>query len=105
MRRITACMHDALRNAFVVEMKDLLAEVEILQQRWSTRSDFQGVLIVGNRPTLSCRQNGRFARCSLMKFAAFPAVELLIVDSRRPRGCASRFFGLGHDAITSGGTD
>jgi hypothetical protein len=48
-------MHDPFRNAFMIEVEDLLPEVEILDQRRSTRTDFQRVLIVGNRSTLSSR--------------------------------------------------
>jgi hypothetical protein len=54
-------MHDPFRNAFMVEVEDLLSEVEILDQRRSTRADFQRVLIVGNRSPLSSRQNSDLA--------------------------------------------
>ena len=83
----------------MVEVEDLLPEMEILDQRRPARTDFQRVLIVGNRSTLGCGQNSRFARCGLMKFATFAAVELLIVDNCRPARCAVRFRGLGHFAI------
>jgi hypothetical protein len=46
MRAISPRMNDPLRNAFVVEVKDFLAEVEILKQRRSARTDLQGILIV-----------------------------------------------------------
>jgi hypothetical protein len=39
-------MDDALGNALMVEMGDLLAEDEILQQGRPARTDLQGVLIV-----------------------------------------------------------
>jgi len=55
-------MHDPFRNAFMIEVEDdLLPEVEVLDQRRSTRADFQRVLIVGNRSTLSSRQNSDHA--------------------------------------------
>ena len=52
VRAIAARMNDALRNALMVEMKNLLAEVEILDQRGTALADLQGVLVVGNRPAL-----------------------------------------------------
>jgi len=38
-----------------------------------------------------------------MKFAAFTAVEFLIVNRCRPAGCAVGFRGLGHCAIPMDG--
>ena len=40
-----------------------------------------------------------------MKFAAFTAVEFLIVNRCRPAGCAVGFRGLGHCAIPMDGTE
>ena len=68
----------------MVEVEDLLPEGEVLDQGRSAGTDFQGVLIVGNRSTLGCRQESHFACRGLMEFAAFTAVELLIVDRRGP---------------------
>ena len=40
-------MHDALGNALVIEMEDLLAEDEIFEERRTARSKAKAVLIVG----------------------------------------------------------
>ena len=40
-----------------------------------------------------------------MKFAAFTAVEFLIVNRCRPAGCAVGLRGLGHCAIPMDGTE
>ena len=64
---------------------------KIFSRKWkssssgrSARADLQRVLIVGNRAALGRRQDSLFARRDLMQFAAFAAVELLIMDRRRP---------------------
>jgi hypothetical protein len=49
MGRRSARVHDALGDALVVEVRDLLAENEILQQRRPAQARFQGVLIVRDR--------------------------------------------------------
>ena len=41
-------MHDALRNALMVKMRDLLAHDEVFQQRRASGAHFEGVLIVCN---------------------------------------------------------
>ena len=83
MRAIAAGVHHALGNALVVEVEDLLAEMEVLERRRSTRADLQRVLIVGDRPALGGRQDGHVAFGDLMQLAAFAAHELLIMDRRR----------------------
>ena len=45
-------MNDALGNALVIEVEDLLPEVEVLDQRRATRALPQGVLIVRDRDAL-----------------------------------------------------
>ena len=94
MRAIAARMHDALGNALVVEVEDLLAEMEILDQRRPALADLQRVLVVGNRAALGGRQDLGVALGDLVKFAAIAAHQLLIVDRR---GLARRLSsGLGH---------
>ena len=83
VRAVAAGMHHALGNALVVEVEDLLAEMEILDQRRAARADLQRVLVVRDRAALRGGQDWRIACCDLMQFAALAAVELLIVDSRR----------------------
>jgi hypothetical protein len=39
-------MHDAFGNALVIEVRDLLAKYEILQQCWTTIARLERVLIV-----------------------------------------------------------
>ena len=42
MRAITPRMNDPLRNAFVVEVEDLLPKVEIFKQSWTAWTNLQG---------------------------------------------------------------
>jgi len=45
-------MDDALGDAFMVEMEDFLAKVEILEKGRTASALFQAVLIVGYRDTV-----------------------------------------------------
>ena len=49
---VAAGVHDALGDALVVEVEDLLAEVEVLEQRRAALADPQRVLVVGDRNAL-----------------------------------------------------
>src|SRR5690606_28810696 len=49
VRAIAACMNDALGDALMVEVEDLLAEMEILEQRRAARALLEAVLVVGDR--------------------------------------------------------
>ena len=82
MRAIAAGMHDPLGNALMVEVEDLLAEMEIFEQRRAARADLERILIVRHRPALGGGQNRHVAFGKLMQLAAFAALELLIVDGR-----------------------
>ena len=53
---VAAGVHDALGDALVVEVEDLLAEVEVLEQRRPALADPQRVLVVGDRHALRGRQ-------------------------------------------------
>lgn len=48
MRAGTARVNDALRNAFVVKVRDFLTHDEVFQQRRPTRADLQSVLVIGD---------------------------------------------------------
>ena len=61
MRAEAAGVHDALGDALVVEVEDLLAEVEVLEQRRAALADPQRVLVVGDRHALLRRQPGAAA--------------------------------------------
>ena len=52
MRRRPARVHDALGNALVVEVRDLLAEDEVFEERRSAKPGLERVLVVGNRDAL-----------------------------------------------------
>ena len=54
--RRSARVHDPLGNALVVEVGDLLAEDEVLEQRRPTQPRFERVLVVGDRHALIGRQ-------------------------------------------------
>jgi hypothetical protein len=45
-------MHDALGNAFVVEVGDLLAQDEVFQQRRPAQAGLQRILVVADGDTL-----------------------------------------------------
>ena len=49
-------MHDALGDALVVEVRDLLAQDEVLEQRRAAQPGLQRVLVVGDRHALVGRQ-------------------------------------------------
>ena len=81
-----AGMHHALRDAFVVEVEDLLAEVEILQQGRTARADPQGVLVVGDRDALLRGQHRHVAAGDLVGLAALAALDLGIGDRGQASG-------------------
>ena len=45
-------MHDALRNALVVEVRDLLAQDEVFEQRRTAQARLERVLVVGDAHAL-----------------------------------------------------
>ena len=63
-------MHDALGDALVIEMEDLLAEMEVFEQGRTTGTDAQRVLVVSYRDTLLGREGGFFIRRGLMQLSA-----------------------------------
>ena len=87
MRAVAAGVNHPLRNALVVEVKHLLAEMKILKQRGTARPDLERILIVRHGPALGGGQHGHIARRNLVQFAALAAGELLIVDRCRPGRC------------------
>ena len=72
MRAVAAGMDDALGNALVIEVEDLLAKMEIFQQRRAAAPDPERVLVVGDRNALLRGQHRRIAARRLMRLAAFP---------------------------------
>ena len=56
VRRRAARVHDALGNALVVEVRDLLAKDEVLEQRRPAQASLERVLVVGDRHALIGRQ-------------------------------------------------
>jgi hypothetical protein len=75
-------MHDPLWDAFVVEVEDLLAEMEVVDQQRPACAD---ALVISDGTALRRRQNGRFALGNLVQLAAIATRHLLIVDLRRGR--------------------
>ena len=59
VRGRAARMHDALGNALVIEMRDLLAQDEIFQQRGTAQPGLQRVLVVGDGHALVGGQPAR----------------------------------------------
>ncbi|MOA25521.1 hypothetical protein D3C78_1462480 [compost metagenome] len=67
MRPRPSRMHDALRDAFVVKVRDLLAHDEIFEKRGASISGLQRVLVVGDAHPLvgAQRMTRRIATISL----------------------------------------
>ena len=45
-------MHDALGNALVVKVRDLLAQHKVFEQHRAAQAQFERILVVGNRHAL-----------------------------------------------------
>ena len=56
VRPRSARVHDTLGNAFVVEVRDLLAQHEIFEQRRPAQAEFQRILVVGDGDALVGRE-------------------------------------------------
>ncbi len=69
VRAIAARMNDALGDALMVEVEDLLAEMEILEQRRAARALLEAVLVVGDRHAMLGSKR-RMAGARLMRLAA-----------------------------------
>ncbi len=78
MRAKASRMDDALRNALMVEVEDLVAQHKVFEQRWPTRAGFQRVLVVGDRRALLRRQHINAAPGRLMGLPASPACDFSI---------------------------
>jgi hypothetical protein len=85
----SARVNDSFRNTLVVEVKNLLAKMEIFQQGRSARPDLERVLVVRHRTALRRRHHRSTACGELMQFAPFAAVELLVMNGSRFTGGTS----------------
>ena len=84
-----------LGNALVIEVEDLLAEMEVFDQRRPALADLQRVLVVGDRTSLGGGEHLGFTLRGLVEFATIPSGELLVVNpGRLVRG--SFRWGAGH---------
>ena len=93
MRAESARMYDALGNALVIEMEDLLAKMEVFESRRAARADAQRVLIVRNRRALLRRERRDVAAGRLMSSPADTGIVgfLCFMRPSRPRnGSVSR---------------
>ena len=70
-----AGVHDALGDALVIEMGDLLAEDEILEQGRPALSALQRILVVGDRRALIGRKHAVEGGDGLVGFAAFSGAQ------------------------------
>lgn len=95
MHPVAAGVHDTLGNALVIEVEDLLAEVEIFDQRRAAFAGAQAVLVVGDGAALGGRQDGRVAFGDLVKFSTVAACRFLVMNGGRFRIVRRRGF-LGH---------
>jgi hypothetical protein len=67
-------MHDALRDALVVEVRDLLAQDEIFEQRRAAIESTERILIVDHRDTLVVVRGGCPPPAIWCSSPAFPAL-------------------------------
>jgi hypothetical protein len=79
-------MDDALGNALVVEMCDLLAQVEVLEKRWTPSTGFERVIGVGNPQALRSGQ-------------VFSGLSAGVEIRRLPVGFARRTRGSGRGLV------
>ena len=78
VRAVAASVHDALGDALVIEVEDLLAEVEVLQRGRPALADPQGVLVVADDHALLRRQARPSVTGDLVGLAAVAALHALI---------------------------
>jgi hypothetical protein len=83
VRTEAARVNDALGNALVVEVEDLLPEVEVLQRGGPSLADPQGVLVVSDRDTLLGRQPLIPGRHDLVGLTTCASVDRDVVDVDR----------------------
>jgi hypothetical protein len=76
VRRRTAGMDDALRDALMVEMENLLAEMKVFEEGGASGADFEAVLVVRDWAALSGGQDIAVSRRDLVKFTPFANTEL-----------------------------
>jgi hypothetical protein len=63
-------MHDAFGYALMVEMKNLLSEMEVLEKRRAAKAGAKRVLIVGDGDAVIGCEHVAFPAGALMQFAA-----------------------------------
>ena len=90
-------MNNSLGNALVIEVKDLLTKVEVLEQGRTARADSQRVLIVRDRHALVRRQHGRAFLGGLVKLSTAAAGHGLVSDLHAIQRC--RFLVACHEGL------
>ena len=90
-------MHDALRNALMIEVRDLFAEDEILQQRRPAQPGLERILIVGDRHALI---GGQRASAGIDAHAIERTVAGIEAQRRIAFADLQRCIGLGERART-----
>jgi len=99
MRAGTTRVHDALGNALVIEVRDLLAQDEIFQQRRAAQSGFQGILVVRDRHALV---GGEHAIRGIGAHTVERHVGGVQPDRRRTRTHLGRGIHIGESAARGG---
>jgi hypothetical protein len=75
---------DALGDALMIEMEDLLAQNEILQQRRAARARLEAVLVVADRYAMIGRKDRSGIVGALVRLAAVAGVALALIDHKNP---------------------
>jgi len=102
-----AGMHDALGNALMVEVRDLLAQDEVFEQRGAAWRVAQRVLVVGDRNALLGRHHRVIAAGLLLQFVTIAALGVGGRGGGKGRTwlirSAADGWGLGHGCSRNGG--
>ncbi len=92
VRGRAASMDDALGNAFMIEVEDLLAQDEVLEQHGAARTRLELILIVGNPDALVGGQDGVVGRLlvRLVAIAARGLERIIVRHVRSPCDCVEK---------------
>jgi len=78
-------MHHALRDTLMVEVEDLFAEVEVLEQRRAAKTHLKRIEIVRDRPALRSGHHRNRAGRRLVQLSAGAAAACATVPTRARR--------------------
>jgi hypothetical protein len=77
MSAIAARVNNALWDTLVIEVENLLAEMKVFEQSWTTGAGTKSVLVVGDGNSLLRRERGDVVAADLMEFPAVTRLSRL----------------------------